>query len=136
MNRFAQTRPQMTLGQLIDRLEALPDKEMRVIFDFPNAWPGRLDSYRGSYAELALEPDDYRETPHSGKREFPTVETLLSALREAVGKTYQGYKGGDFTMKRETPIWVSYWGSTSETAIVDVLPKEYQVILMTEYCEF
>lgn len=48
--------PKLTLGELIAKLEAVPDekKDKTVQFDFEYAYPTTLTSWRGIYAELAL----------------------------------------------------------------------------------
>jgi hypothetical protein len=81
---------QATLGDLIDAFEALdPDFMVSPSFEHPH-------SYRGYYAELALEEDD-----------GPTrAGDLLEMLHGANGSTYTGGKGGDFVMDRSTPVWL------------------------------
>lgn len=82
-----QRSDQLSLGQLIERLAHL-DPEDRVVFDFCNMVPTKLESWRGSYDELALGVVD------AGRigRERTSVEELLMRLRFAVGRTYTGWK--------------------------------------------
>lgn len=84
---------QLTLGKLIDRLEAMP----------PDVRLGICDphSYRGYYSDLAFE---FTEMP-------VTIADALKMARECMGETFQGYKGGDFKMGRNTPVWLADWGS-------------------------
>jgi hypothetical protein len=84
---------QMTLGALIAALEAMPEGAMVANLADEH-------SYRGYYDDLAFEHFD-------GLR--PTVE-LLADCRTAMGKVYQGYKGGDFRMHAMTPVWVASYG--------------------------
>ena len=87
----------MTLGELIERLEAAdPDRIVRVGFSNPH-------SYRGHYVELAFEP-----------AENVTVASMLEAARSALGSTYEGWKGGDFTMHEYTDVWLAIEGRTGE----------------------
>lgn len=88
----------MSLGELIAALSRL-DPELVVPFGF-----GNPHSYRGYYDELAFEP-----------RENVKVGDMLADARSALGATFQGYKGGDFTMTEYTPCWLAEWGSTGET---------------------
>ena len=84
---------QMTLGELIAALEAIP----------PSAMVANLDnkhSYRGYYSDLAFELLD-------GTR--PAAE-LLKDCKEAMGQVFQGYKGGEFVMGSLTPLWVANYG--------------------------
>lgn len=130
--------PQLTLGELIARIEALPltyqdhkDEETpkKVIFDFSDFAPHWLDSWRGSYAELAIVP-----TGDYNKRS--TAETFLARIRAAVGETFQGYKGGDFVMGTDTPVWVSRHGDNSHTGVVGVRDTGYEIVIDTAWCEF
>lgn len=98
---------QMTLGRLIDRLTLVADQSLPVIFDF-GPKPTTLASWRGIYAELALGYDDVVASP--------TVAELLAECRRADGATFTGWKGGDFTMGRETAVWVANPGETSDYA--------------------
>lgn len=86
---------QMTLGALIERLEALP-KETRVNLGEPH-------SYRGYYSDLALEPVDES-----------TARDLLQECRDAMGQKFEGYKGGDFYMHAGVPVWVAFEGSCGQ----------------------
>ncbi len=122
------TSPQLTLGELILKLEAVTKKELNVYFDFECARPTHLNSWRGSYDELALS--------FMFEGDVLTVEKLLTILKGAVGKTYIGYKGGDYVMGKTTPVWVSNYGNSGNTAVVDVLVLDYSIILETKYCEF
>lgn len=90
-----------SLGELIERLEAevfaTPEKVLRHGFKRPH-------SYRGDYSELAFEP-----------AENVRVADMLRDARAALGTTYQGYKGGDYTMNSWTPIHLAQHGCTGET---------------------
>ena len=57
-------------------------------------------------------------------------------LKLAIGEVFEGYKGGDYTMSKNTPVWVANYGNSGNTGIVDVIHDEYQVVLVTQYCEF
>lgn len=112
----------MTLGELIVRLEAQPE-DNEVEFDFGYLAPDGLHSWRGDYADLAI---GYEYQP-SG----PKVAELLADLRAAVGKTFTGYKGGEFTMREDTPVHIDNYGDTSHTNLVGVWSDDYRTILLT-----
>lgn len=98
---------QMTLGAFIAALEKLPDEsEVKINCSSPTA----PRSYRGYYDHLAFGAEG--TTPI-------TVADLLVMARAAMGVIYQGYKGGDFAMHANTPIWAAEWGDSGER-IVDV----------------
>jgi len=130
------TSEQLTLGELILKLEAIDpqwenhEKEMRdkvVAFEFEYLKPTGLSSWRGSYRELAIEFD--------GGKEY-SVKEFIKELKGAVGKTYQGYKGGDFLMGKATPLWVANDGNSGETAVVDIRDDTYNVYLVTKQLEY
>lgn len=133
------TSEQLSLGELIAKLEAIKptyvgyqekEEPKLVYFDFPEARPTRLMSWRGAYEELAL------GFTWNEEAEYPTVTELLEDLRGAIGKTFTGYKGGDFVMGKTTPIWVANYGRSDNTAIVEVRDDGYSVILETRHCEY
>ncbi len=53
-------------------------------------------SYRGDYYQLAFEKNDYSDT----------VGGLIDTLKNSIGKTYTGYKGGEFTMNEYTNVYL------------------------------
>lgn len=82
-----------TLGQLIDYLEEC-DPEFIVKRGFYNP-----HSYRGYYEELAFEPVDNI-----------SIEEMLNAAKWALGKEFQGYKGGWFGMNEHSYVNIAYQG--------------------------
>lgn len=135
------TSPQLTLGELILKLEALP-QDLPVTFDDEKYKPTGLNSWRGSYRELAIEYEDgggiayeqpkpdckmdaqfdihRHDCPCGGTNEFkttltekPTVGEFVAVLKNVLGRYFIGYKGGDFTMGKTTPLWVANYGSSS-----------------------
>jgi hypothetical protein len=83
----------VTLAELIARLEAAnPQQVVTRGFDSPH-------SYRGDYMDLAFEPAT-----------DITVGDMLDAARSALGETFTGYKGGDFTMDGYTDCWLAEYG--------------------------
>lgn len=87
---------QMTLGKFIALLEGLPSGSLV-------SGLGSLISYRGYYSDLAFIPTNATVTR----------ETMLDLCRAAVGQTFEGYKGGDYTMGASTPLWVADYGESS-----------------------
>lgn len=145
-------KEQLTLGELIDKLEPIAANQDRVKekfkeeayvkFDFGSALPTGLSSWRGVYAELAINYsfNGYGDMVGYKKEDLstfepkpPTVTEFLKMIKGAIGKTYTGWKGGDFEMDRDTPLWVSNDGDVGNTAVVDVFNNEFSVILLTEY---
>lgn len=126
---------QMTLGQTITRLEQSEltydsngkRHDKYVTFDFGGLVPSGLSSWRGEYAELAINftGGTYED------REVVTALKFLERLKEAVGKKYTGWKGGEFMMTETTPLWVDNDGCYTHTALVGVDINEYGVTLRT-----
>lgn len=121
--------PQWTLGQLISAAEALMPRqaETEVVFDFCDTAPNGIDSWRGSYAELAL---SYTSDGGMPLRKFVEI------LEDANGRTFEGYKGGDFPMDRGTPVWVANWGRSGNTGVVGLRDVGWQIVVETAWCEF
>jgi hypothetical protein len=90
----------MTLDELIAALEAAdPALVLRDGFTNPH-------SYRGIYADLAFEP-----------ARNVTVGEMLADARSALGATYQGWKGGDYTMTGWADCWLSEEGHASDETL-------------------
>lgn len=108
-----------TLGALIGQLGFLPD-DKPVRLDCGGN-PGRVDSYRGFYDNLAIQPDPRRQT----------VAGLRGVLCAAVGEVFTGYKGGGYVMTEETPLWVSPWGEASGLRVCGVVHRLNDVVIRT-----
>lgn len=87
----------MTLGELIKWLES-QNKDMVIKDGF-----GSPHSDRGFYNDLAFSPE-----------ENSRIEDMLKNAKDAVGQTFQGYKGGDFTMSEYTNVLIGEWGECGE----------------------
>ena len=85
---------QMTLGALIATLEQMPPDAMVDGLRRPH-------SYRGYYEDLAFE-----------RAEWVTARTALAMCRLAIGRVFEGYKGGDYMMDLLTPLWIADYGRT------------------------
>lgn len=108
----------MTLGDMIDALAALDGD--RLVDGL-----GELISYRGYYEDLAFAPTT----------ETRTVADLLAECREAMGRTFEGYKGGDFLMGENTPLWLSAYGNTSQRRIVGLDTESEPITARVEVIE-
>ena len=87
----------MTLGELIQWLEA-QDKNAIVPEGFSSP-----HSDRGFYYNLAFTPQ-----PES------RIGDMLGHAKGAVGKTFMGYKGGDYYMDLGTEVLIGQYGSCGE----------------------
>jgi len=125
--------PQLTLGELILKLEAIYDKNLPVIFDNKKYHPVGVISWRGSYRELAIE--------YSSTGKVLSVKKFLKMLKNTVGKSFVGYKGGDFLMGRVTPVWVANYGNAEgfkvdgdgdRQAVIDVSKGKEHIVIKTK----
>lgn len=115
---------QLTLGELIAALKPL-DKDKAVRFDFVHFKPHGIHSYRGYYEQIAL----------GYGHDHITVAQLLELCSGALGKTFEGYKGGEFVMHSGTPVWVANHNESGGTAVVAVRDDDWIVTLITESIE-
>lgn len=90
-----------TLGEVIDRLLQL-DRGMVIEDGF-----GDPHSWRGDYAQLAFRP-----------KKGATVAEMLAAAKSAIGETYEGWKGGEYTMGLETPCHLAEGGEIGVPILV------------------
>ena len=116
----------MTIGEVIDALErAKPDAT--VVFSFCGVAPSTVHSWRGIYAEAAL-GFEYEERG----QQAPTVADLLVELRTAIeGRTFHGWKGGEYKYDRSTPLHIDNSGCWTSTELFRIQASDYQVILHT-----
>ena len=95
-----------TIGKLLNSLDKY-DKKTKMVGCSSDG-----DCYRGYYSDFALEP---------GKT---TVGDLRNYLKKKViGKTFYGYKGGDYLMDEDTPIHVASYSDVGRQ-IVGVYEKD------------
>lgn len=88
---------QLTLGEMIKTLEAMPADTMIDGIDEPH-------SYRGYYSDLAFSRQD----------EKVRAADALAMCRGAMGQVFEGYRGGDFVMGALTPVWIAFYGSCGQ----------------------
>lgn len=117
--RRERSRYHLTLGGAIKAMDGLP-AEMLVEFDRGGA-PDGAHSYRGYYSDLAFETTGAPIT----------VAGFLNQCRAALGRTFEGYKGGDFAMKDDTPLWCAAYGCTG-LAIMGPVMGDGKLILTTK----
>lgn len=90
----------MSLEELIAALEKEPsERVLKLGFRDPY-------SYRGIYSEVAFEP-----------AENISVGEMLEAAKSALGTTYTGWKGGEFTMYGYVDCYLAFEGESSGETI-------------------
>jgi hypothetical protein len=89
----------VSLGELI-RLLDQADPETLIYYTNPH-------SYRGYYHDLAIEPTD-----------LPIkVFQLNNQLKQILDKELYGYKGGEYLMSADTPVWIAHKGCTGAALV-------------------
>lgn len=119
---------QRTIGELIVQLENIKNQEANIIYDFCNLQPTEPDSYRGFYDQLAFGWRAYDYQKPDAK-----VKDMLAWLKEAVGKTYTGYKGGEYVMSEDTMVWVDNTGKASSTGIANIIDMGHTAMIITTH---
>ena len=119
---------QMTLGSLI---KALQRERVGLLVKITDKhYPGRSHSYFGYHTDLAFEPT---EDPI-------TVAEFLKECEDSVGKSFitadhfdEFYK--DYVMQIGAPLWISTLGQASQKGIVDLVPIDGYIKLVTKTIE-
>ncbi len=117
----------LTLGELIAKLEKFsPGRPVRAYYDGnPDAVSlGEIGSYRGYYEDLAFEPTILALEPKS-------VGDVLTMARSAMGRDFEGYKGGDYPASEHTALWLSNYGHCSHQGIVGLEERDGAVWVKT-----
>jgi hypothetical protein len=83
--------------------------------------PSKPHSYRGYYERLAFEPSIVNST----------IGEFRTMLIDCIGKTFTGYKGGKFTMCKDTIVHLAHCGSTGGE-IIGLVAKADGVHVLTE----
>lgn len=87
-------------------------------------YPKEFGSYRGSYSELGIEYDE-------GTPLLPeTVGQFLLRLKDMIGKTIYGYKGGEYTVTEKTTVHKANYGHCGDI-VVGVKEYELSVDILT-----
>jgi hypothetical protein len=116
----------LPLGELIARIEAQPqDQPIKVERQGKLHNPGDVDSYRGYYSDLYIDFTSGEER---------TTGDFLDNLVAAEGKSFEGYKGGDFTMDQFTPVWVDMYSCCDGTGAIGVESRDGVTVITTGDC--
>lgn len=103
--RMTRSNYHLTLGKFIAELEKVPAGTQVRFAD--GSYPANPHSYRGYYSDLAFEEVDNPQT----------AGELLRECREANGRDFTGYKGGDFRMHNDTPLWGAERGRCGQAIV-------------------
>ena len=116
------SRDQLTLGELNDQLAKLKLRKGKeeISYEFQvNGLSVKLstvDSYRGYYVDLAI---------HAVLGAYTDFSRFRQTLKKAQGKTFEGWKGGDYLMGQDTPLWLAPEGHCGNVCLVGVEIHKY-----------
>ena len=119
-SRQTRSQYQLTLGGMIAALDKMP-ADMPIEYE-DGGFPSEPHSYRGYYSDLSFETE-------SGAS---TVAEISSMLKSALGETFEGYKGGDYTMGNDAPLWSSSYGTGSGKALMAVDVVDNRAVIRIE----
>lgn len=139
----------LTLGETITELEAailashaapfeMKPADLRVYFDFVDAVPTDIACWRGWYVEPALgwEPSGYsrvqRKADDAG---HVTAADLLKELNAGLHSFYTGWKGGEYSFNKNSPLHVANPGDSNYTMIESVQFHGWRIIIHTLWVE-
>lgn len=116
----------LSLGILLEKIKQCDsDKPVKFKGYRDGSFPNEYDSYRGYYRLIAIEPG----------KELVKVSEFVEMTKDSIGNTYTGYKGGEYTMNQNTPVWVSDWGTASGMGITGVDEAKDAVYLIVSDIE-
>lgn len=126
VTRRTRSKYHLTLGDLVEFLESSnPDWEFKLTMHEKDAHLVAPHSYRGYYSDLAFEFE-------SGAS---TVGETLALVKPCLDQVFAGYKGGDYTMDADTPLWLASYGSAGGLAIISLDVKPGSVTLVAKEVE-
>jgi hypothetical protein len=112
----------ITLGEITTILCNFPDS----VREAPIWGWGELVSWRGDYSKLSL--------TDNGSEPITIEQATLQAL-EAHGATFTGYKGGEYTMGAQTPVWGDNYGEYAGRVVEGIAFIFDENHLKNPYCK-
>lgn len=117
-----------TIKEVLDVLRSA-EKDARVYFDFCGTFPTSVESWRGVYSEPALGWASYS---HPEYKTAPKVEEVIGAIERAIdGRTFQGWKGGDYSYRDSDTLHIDNQGEYTNTEISGFDVSEHSVTILT-----
>ena len=123
-NRNTRSQYHLTLGGLISALSGVPSDAF-VFIDGTKAGIKSPHSYRGYYSDLSFEKST----------EPKTVSETLETAKSCIECCFQGWKGGEYIMKEDTPLWIAKEGESSQLAIMDAKFRDGAIQLICKQIE-
>jgi len=107
----------MYLGRLIELLDAAP--RQNAIVRMKRIHDNGVESY-GDVGCLISWRGAYEDTTFDGHPGSYSVRELSAYLKSRVGETMQGYKGGDFVISEQKPVFADGYGECDGWMVVAV----------------
>ena len=119
----------MSANDIIEKLKEFESTNKLVVIEMNNkiyTSDFDADSWRGSY--------DLPSISYSEDDSGVSIDTAIENLNEVNGMEVIGYKGGQYKLYADDPIFVANYGESNNcTAIVDIVEiKDYIVCLTKE----
>ena len=118
----------MSAEEIISKLEEFKDSNKLVVIEMNNkifTSDFSADSWRGSYNLPSIE--------YYNSDSGCSVESAIENLQEIDGMQVTGYKGGDYVLNKEDPLFIANYGESNNcTAIVDIQETNDFIICLTK----
>lgn len=118
----------MSAEEIISKLKEFKDSKKLIIIEMNSeifTSDFAADSWRGSYNLPSIEY-------YSGNSGC-SIESAIENLQEIDGMKVEGYKGGDYVLNKEDPLFIANYGCSNNcTAIVDIQETDDFIICLTE----
>lgn len=118
----------MSSNDIIEKLKEFESTNKLVVIEMNNeiyTSDFDADSWRGSYNLPAI--------GYSYDDSGVSIETAIDNLNEVNGMEVTGYKGGEYKLDADDPIFVANYGESNNcTAIIDVVEIENYIVCLTK----
>lgn len=118
----------MSVEKIISKLKEFKNSKKKVIIEMNSeifTSDFCADSWRGSYNLPAIE--------YCSGNKGCEVASAIENLNEINGMYVTGWKGGDFILDKEDPLFIANAGSSNNcTAIVDIAESDEFIICLTK----
>ena len=109
----------MTVDELIEELSRFEQDSPVYLKDGSRKFNfGDFSSYRGYYDQLSVDEG----------QEEKSVREVIYQLKAVIGETFEGYKGGHFTMDGYTDVYFAEYGQTGP--VTDHVYQKYGVVII------
>ena len=113
----------LTYGELIVALKKVPAS-----YFIAESLAG-LGSYRGYYSDIAIFTEDNGLTTIDQRYDLPENANELGYLLESLlGKRFSGWKGGEYEITKEKPLWLTTERGVSQSVAIIGIDEDLNFI--------